>query len=302
MDDLKGSGDQMGERIAWIIDSTSNINPEFVHANDIHLVYLSVVFDEKAYRENLDIGREEFLQRLQKGRSLPTTTQPTIGEFVDLYTRLKASYDLGIAVHISSGLSGTWATSVKAAEMVGFPLYAVDSKMTVQPMVWVLEEGMRLHNAGKPVEVVVRWMNEVASRLRALFIVDDISHLHRGGRLNRAEYIVGSLLRIKPIITFEDGKLVPFDKERTFARAKARVFAELDRALQGADFAHVGVIYCDMVEEARRWEEELRGRYGDKADINISAFSPVIATHVGPGTVGFGWYTLSAAERAGEID
>ncbi|MBT9253835.1 MAG: DegV family protein [Brockia lithotrophica] len=291
----------MGERIAWIIDSTSNIDPEFARANDVRIVYLSVVFGERVYRENLDIGEGEFLRRLREERALPTTTQPTIGEFVDLYTRLKASYDLGIAVHISSGLSGTWATSVKAAEMVGFPLYAVDSKMTVHPMVWILEEGMRLHRAGKPVEVVVRWMNEVASRLRALFVVDDISHLHRGGRLTRAEYIVGSLLRIKPILTFEDGRIVPFGKERTLARAKARVFAELDRALAGADFARVSVIHCDMSEEARRWEEELRGRYGDKIELVLRTFPPVIAAHVGPGTVGFGWYTLSAAERAGEI-
>lgn len=282
-------------RIAWITDSTAYLEPAFAQEKGIHIVPLSVVFGDRSYREGEEIDEATFYRLVRESPAPPTTSQPSLGDFVALYERLKAEYDVGIAVHLSGGISGTVETSRQAAAMVGFPVHVIDAKITTYPMAFILKAGIRLAEAGRPVEEIVRHMEDVRDRMRALFLVRDLSYLHRGGRLNMAQYVVGSLLQVKPILHFVDGRIVPLEKVRTEKKAVARVFELFDEAVRNVPRARVAIIHANVPEEALRWQARLGERY-DHLDVVVSTFGPVIATHVGEGTIGFGWYPLREGE------
>ncbi|MBE3596906.1 MAG: DegV family protein [Hydrogenibacillus sp.] len=283
-------------RIAWITDSTAYLEADTVRARNVHIVPLNVVFGERSYREGEEIDEAMFYRLVQETKVHPTTSQPSLGDFVRLYERLKGAYDVGIAVHLSGGISGTVETSRQAAEMVGFPVHVIDSRIATYPMSFILKAGMRLADEGHAVKDIVRHMEDVRDRMRALFVVKDLTYLHRGGRLNMAQYVVGSLLQVKPILHFVEGKIVPLEKVRTEKKAVARVFELFDEAVRGAPGARVAIIHANVPDEAMRWRETLAERY-QHLDVVVSSFGPVIATHVGEGTIGFGWYALREGER-----
>lgn len=276
-------------KIAWVTDSTAYLEEETRRKYDIHVVPLNVIFGEESYREGEEIDARTFYERVRTAKVLPKTSQPSLGEFVELYERLKGSYDAAIAVHLSSGISGTAETSKQAAQMVDFPVEVIDSKIATYPMSFILKEGIRLQTEGASYEAIVQHMSAVRDRTRALFLVRDLSHLHRGGRLNMAQYVVGSLLKVKPILHFVDGKIVPLEKVRTEKKAEERIFELFDEAVRSVPFARVAIIHANVSEEAKRWQEVLRSKY-THVDVVVSLFGPVIGTHVGEGTIGFGWY------------
>lgn len=279
------------EKIAWITDSTCYMEPELIQKYHIHVVPLSVVFGEESYKEGSEITLEQFYARLKTEKELPKTSQPSVGDFYTLYEELKKEYDCGIAVHLSSGISGTYYTSQTAAEMAGFKLTALDSELACYPMSFLLLEGIKAQEEGKSFEEIVDRMKDVIRRLRAYFLVDDLAHLHRGGRLNAAQYLVGSMLQIKPILHFQEKKIVPFEKIRTFKKAKNRIFELFDEDASTGEPIQAGIVHAEALELASDWKAEIESKYPN-VKVHISAFGPVIGTHVGPGTIGLTWYKL----------
>ena len=115
------------KKIAWIVDTTATLEEDFVKENDINVVSLNIMFGEENFKENVEITADEFYQRMRTDKQMPTTSQPALGDFVNLYENLKEEYEFGIAIHASSVLSGTYSSSVQAAEMAGFKLLATSS-------------------------------------------------------------------------------------------------------------------------------------------------------------------------------
>lgn len=277
-------------KIAWITDSTCYMEPELLEKYDIHVVPLSVVFGEESYRENEEIFADQFYERVRVSKQLPKTSQPSVGDFLVLYEKLKQRYDYGIAVHLSSGISGTYYTSQTAAELAGFDLKAIDSEIATYPMSLILLEGLKAQEEGKSYEEIIAHMEAVRDRMRAYFLVDDLSHLHRGGRLNAAQFLVGSMLQIKPILHFEDKKIVPFEKIRTSKKAKNRIFELFEQDAKTGVPINAAIIQANCPEEAQVWKQQIEEKYPN-VNVKVTAFGPVIATHVGEGTIGLGWYT-----------
>lgn len=277
------------EKIAWITDSTCYMEPELLEKYNIHVVPLSVVFGEESYREFMEISAAEFYENIKTVKEFPKTSQPSVGDFMVLYEELKTKYDRGIAVHLSSGVSGTYYTSQTAAELAGFELTAIDSEIATYPMSFILLEGIRAQEAGMSYDEIVAHMTAVKEDVKAYFLVDDLAHLHRGGRLNAAQFLVGSMLQIKPILHLKDKKIVPFEKIRTYKKAKNRIFELFkEDAETGAEINAV-VIHANHHEEAEAWKKEIEATYPN-VSVKLSLFGPVIGTHVGQGTVGLSWY------------
>lgn len=277
-------------KIAWITDSTCYMEPELLEQYNIHVIPLSVVFGEESFRENEEIYAEQFYERVRGSKHFPKTSQPAVGDFLALYEDLKQHYDHGIAVHLSSGISGTYYTSQTAAELAGFELKAIDSEIATYPMSLILLEGLKAEEDGKSYEEIVAHMEAVRDRMKAYFLVDDLSHLHRGGRLNAAQFLVGSVLQIKPILHFVDKKIVPFEKIRTAKKAKSRIFELFEQDAVSGEPINAVVIHANCLEEAEVWKQQIEEKY-PHVRVKITAFGPVIATHVGEGTIGLGWYT-----------
>lgn len=135
------------KKIAWITDSTCYVDPEYAKQHHIFIIPMSISFEEDIYKDGIDISEVEFYQKLAAAVNLPKTSQPAIGELVALYEELKKDYDLGIAIHLSSALSGTAHTSKQAADIAGFPLELVDSKLISVPMKYMIEKGQEMIRA-----------------------------------------------------------------------------------------------------------------------------------------------------------
>ncbi|MCM3663600.1 DegV family protein [Mesobacillus subterraneus] len=276
-------------KTAVVTDSTAYIPKELREKWNIHMIPLSVIFDNETYREEIDISAEAFYEEV-KQRDLPTTSMPPIGEFVQLFEKLAGDYDSVISIHLSSGISGTYQGAVSAGEMVeGINVSVFDSEVSAMPQGFYALEAAKMAEQGRSAEEIIARLNEVKESAKAYFMVDDLSHLQRGGRLSSAQALIGSLLQVKPLLHFEDKKIVPFEKVRTRKKALNRVVELLaEDAGSGGEYRAV-VIHANREEEAREWKSELEAQFPN-VEFMLSYFGPVIGTHLGEGSMGMGWY------------
>ncbi|WP_449537817.1 DegV family protein [Ferdinandcohnia sp. Marseille-Q9671] len=277
-------------KTAIVTDSTAYIPEELREKHNIHMIPLSVVFGSESYREEVDITAEAFYEELRARNELPTTSQPPIGEFVELFKKLGQENDAIISVHLSSGISGTYQGAVTAGDMVeGVKVYAFDSEISCMVQGFYALEAAEMASEGKPAEEILARLEEMKLSMRAYFMVDDLTNLQRGGRLSGAAAFVGSLLQVKPILHFEDKVIVPFEKIRTRKKALNRVFDLFDEDASKAVPMRAVLIHGNIEEEAKELKAKLEKKY-PHVEFLLSYFGPVIGTHLGEGAVGLGWY------------
>lgn len=278
--------------IAVMTDSTAYLTPEQREAFDIHMIPLQVVFDDATYEEEVDITASEFYEKVKQQKSLPKTSQPVVGKVIEKLEELSKSYDAVISVHLSSGISGTYQSMVAADDMVeGIDVHAYDSELSCMAQGYYAIEAARMAKQGASVEDILKRLDEMKETMIAYFIVDDLSNLQRGGRLNGAQAIIGSLLQVKPVLHFEDKKIVPFEKIRTKKKAISRIKSLL--AEQAADGAKMKacLIHGNRPEEAETLRQELAAEFPN-VEVEVSYFGPVIGTHLGEGAIGLLWYKV----------
>ncbi|TRM10239.1 DegV family protein [Lentibacillus cibarius] len=277
-------------QIAVMSDSTSYMPDELVDRYNIHIVPLSVVFGDASYREGLDITTETFYQKVKETKDLPKTSQPSIGMITEKLEKLAVNYDAVISVHLSGGISGTHQSVISAGEMVdGIDVYAYDSGLSCMAQGFYAIEAAKLAEDGENPEAIIQRLDKMKQSMRAYFMVDDLSHLQRGGRLNGAQAMVGSLLQVKPVLHFVDKQIVPFEKIRTRKKALNRIMGMLESdAVQGGKLK-VAFIHANNEAAAISLKEQFDAAYPNM-DTMISYFGPVIGTHLGEGAVGVCWY------------
>ncbi|NRD76681.1 DegV family protein [Bacillus sp. BRMEA1] len=275
-------------KTAIVTDSTAYIPNEIREKYHIHMIPLNVIFGNEVYQEEVDISASEFYTEV-KHRDLPKTSQPPIGQFVELFESLAKEYDAVISIHLSSGISGTYQGAVSAGTMVeGIKVYAFDSEISCMVQGFYAIESAELALKGEDPLAIIAHLEELKKTARAYFMVDDLSHLQRGGRLSGAAAFFGSLLQVKPLLHFVDKVIVPFEKIRTRKKALKRISDLLgEDALSGGEYRAV-VIHANREEEAKEWKTELEALYPN-VEFAVSYFGPVIGTHLGEGGMGMGW-------------
>lgn len=277
-------------KIAVMTDSTAYIPAKIREELNIHMVPLSVVFDDTSYREEIDITTEEFYEKLKSYKELPTTSQPSIGYIAEKLEQLAEDYDAVISVHLSSGISGTYQAVLSAGEMVeGIDLYAYDSEASCFVQAFYVYEAVKLSKENKTPEEIIARLDEMKQSMRAYFMVDDLTNLTRGGRLSNAQAIVGSLLQVKPVLHFVDKLIVPFEKIRTRKKAVNRLIGMLEAEAEKGKDLKVSFIHANDEEAALALEKDFKQKYPN-IETSISYFGPVIGTHLGEKAIGVGWY------------
>ncbi len=272
--------------VALVTDSTAYLPPELIERYHITVVPLYVRFGEEVFRDGVDMTPEQFYARLRTSPVMPATSQPSAGDFLEVYHRLiEGGASAIVSIHISTKMSGTVASALLAKEQIpDFPLFVVDSFSTSMGLGFqVLEAAQRLE-AGRPAEEVVRAVEALREHIRILFVVDTLEFLHRGGRIGGAQAFLGSLLNVKPLLTVRDGQVDAVERVRTKRRAVQRMLEILvsevgDRPVRAA------VIQGGAPEEGGNLGEEVRSRLNCH-ELYMAELSPVIGTHAGPGTVG----------------
>ncbi len=194
--------------IRFLTDSTADILPEEAARRGLAVVPLKVIFGEAAYRDGVDLDHPTFYKMLGEAKALPTTSQPTPDEFLAHFERAKEQGDSLICLLLSSKLSGTVQSARIAADLCGYDqIYIIDSEVAIIVLRALLDLGEKLRDDGKSAPEIVAELERVKKRWRVFGIVDTLDNLHKGGRLPASAAIVGSLLRVKPIICLKDGEL-----------------------------------------------------------------------------------------------
>ncbi|MFL7840521.1 MAG: DegV family protein [Candidatus Promineifilaceae bacterium] len=277
-------------KVAVVMDSTANLSPEVLAENYLQTIPLNLIWGGESYRDGIDITTDEFYKRLENSSELPTTSQPSVGDFHELYTRVAETTDSIVCVTLSSGISGTYASAVGAADLMeGFPIEVVDSLSASVGHGFIALAAARAAKAGAGLQEAAQAARELVPKMNVFFAVDTLEYLHRGGRIGGASWLIGSALSIKPVLQISDGLIDSMARVRTKKKALAYLADLAEERFKGHDNVHLAVVDAVSPDEAHLLGEELQKRL-NPVEFMYGELSPVIGTHAGPGTVGFGGY------------
>lgn len=272
-----------------VTDSTVYLPIEEREKYNIHIVPISVHFDDVSFEEEITLTVDQFYEMVRKTQQFPKTAQPPIGKFVELYERLAKDYDEIVAIHISSGVSGTYDCALQAAQLVNnVKVYGFDSGVAGGPLASYTIEAAKLAANGASAAQVLARLEDLQKTLDAYFIVDDLVHLQRSGRLSLTSSIIGSLLQIKPILHMKNKKITVFEKVRTKRKALRRVKEILHDAVETYGELQAVVMHANCEQLGRTWMEKLQSSY-PTVHFKLAYFGPALATHLGEGTLAISW-------------
>ncbi len=274
--------------VAIVSDTCHYLPAEVVQEKDIHLVSLYIHWPGKTIRESEISDYDAYYERLRTAPELPTTSQPSIGDFLGVYEPLLADGKDVVSIHLAGGMSGTVRSAEQAREQLGSAssrVHVIDSATACGGQGLVLLAAAAAARDGGHAEAVADRVRRARSQLQMWFAVDTLEYLRRGGRIGGAQAWLGSALKIKPILTV-DSQITPVERVRTSRRAFERIVDLLGtRAADGADAWMVQHIQAPR--EAERLAARGREIFGCDPLV-ISEIGPVIGTHVGPGLLGAG--------------
>lgn len=280
------------QRIAVVTDSTAYLPPDVRERLDIPVIPLNVLWGEEVLKDGVDIDPPTFYRRLQSAKVMPTTSQPSAGEFVDFFKRVaeEKGTDTIVGVYISSLLSGTVASAEAAKALLpDLRIEVVDSRSTSMGQGFQAMAAAEAALAGASVEEVVDAARKVREKLHILFMVDTLEFLHRGGRIGGGKRFLGTALQIKPLLSL-DGQIDAVESVRTKKKALARMLEIMEERVGGAPVVRAAVVHANALEECLALKEEVVARLKPE-EIYVAEVSPVIGTHTGPGTLGVCVYT-----------
>jgi len=278
-------------KIAILTDSTANLPVEWVEQYNVRVVPLKIHWGNETFLDGVDITPNEFYTRLSHSKSLPTTSQPSIQDFLQAFESLADRADGIVVPVISSGISGTMASAQAAArEFSRVPVEIVDTRVTSAGLALVVLAAAQAAAQGKSLQEVRQTADEIIQRMHLFFAVDTLEYLHRGGRIGGASRYLGTVLNIKPILYFDlDGKLDALERARTKGKALQRLTALAEEKANGYPL-HLGVIHANAPQVAQEFREQITHHLHCKEVFTLE-LSPAIGVHVGPGTIGIAFYT-----------
>ncbi len=276
-------------KIAWVTDSTAILDEELKDHPDIYLIPLSIILDGDAYTDGIDLTAEELYAKLKLLKEPPKTSQPAIGAFKELYEQLSKDYDEVIAVLLSKKLSGTIDSSEQASKLLEKPVTTIDSKILTYPQTALIKKGMTLAEQGATVEEIKNKLEEIREQNETYVLIGSLEQLHRSGRMSSAKFFLGSVLKVKPIISIEDGALEVREKARSEKKAREKIFDRFRSAYQNNKISEAWLLYGLHPHIANEWRAELEAEF---KDVRFSSYplGAVIGVHAGEDTIGISWY------------
>ena len=261
---------------AVVTDSTADLPDDWRAQYGIEVVPLKVLFGSETFKDGEDITNAEFFARLATASKLPTTSAPSPGEFAEVYQRLARDYESCISIHLGAQLSATAeAARVGAQSVEGFRVEVIDSGTVTMPLAFlcrVAAESSTLDDATAAVK-------ERVPKCRVLALLDTLRYLEMGGRLSKAQAMIGTMLDLKPLLLVKDGEMPkPVDRVRTRSRAIGRM-VEFFREDQPAEY--VAVVHAQAPDEAEEVASRLRAQLPGQ-EIPVGQIGSVLGTHTGP--------------------
>lgn len=280
----------MKKEIAWITDSTAFITEELKNNPDVYVLPLQINFGKESFEDGVDLNTDQLYERINKLKEVPTTSQPSVGKFVELFEKLKSKYDKAIAVHISSELSGTIASCKAASEIAEFEVGIVDSKSMSYAITTLINKGMEFAKKKMSFENIRARLQDEAQNSENYILLGSLDQFYKGGRMSGTQYLLGSLLQIKPIIQIAtDGKFHVFEKVRSDARAVRRMIELFSESYNTNKINQLQIMHGNIHAKALELKEEVL-KLIPNLDIFIGEISSTIGVHAGEGTLAMIWH------------
>jgi DegV family protein with EDD domain len=276
------------ENTAIVLDSTADFPEASQRFPNWRVVPLYVLFGDESYRDYVELAPAEFYSRLRTSEQLPTTSQPTPGDFLQTYEELGA-YERIYSLHISSVLSGTYQSATTAAEQIGDKVRTVDSESASAAIAMLglaIQQRLERGTTDDEIEALITRYREQA---HLIFTVDTLEFLRRGGRLGRASAWAGQLLHVKPILTIER-EVVPLKRVRGNQKAMQEFVSAFTSTTRDTPTLKVGIAHADAPDRARQLEKMVQAERPQAEIEVVTTLGAVVGTHAGPGTVGFFWF------------
>lgn len=279
----------MAVRTAILTDSTADIPPALAQERHIYVVPMQIIWQGETLRDGIDIDAQQFYRRLATTRELPTTSQPAPSTLAEAYRRARdeTGAEGVIMLTISARLSGSYNAALEATKMVDFPAHAVDTRtgsiahgLVALALADARDEGIAPGDAFELAQ-------QLAARTKMIFALDTLEYLHRSGRIDNLRRLIGTALRIKPILHVKDGGIALLEQVRTRKHMLRRLSEIFDEAVDRTRPLRVGVLHGNALEDMQMLVEKIRARWSPlqlvEGTVGVS-----VGVHTGPGSLGFG--------------
>lgn len=275
-------------KIGIVADTSSNFTPKMAKELGIHIVPMQITIDQETYKDAYDLTIEEFYEKMAKSKELPKTSQPAIGEFIQLYEMIENQYDKIISIHPAKALSGTLETAMLAANQVNPEKITIfDSELVSVLTGYLVLEAKRLVNLGKSDDLIINRLMEMKSRTVAFVSIDNFDNLVRSGRLPRMAGKLTRFVQIKPILKISAAGIELERIVRTSKRAIKKVESIAIKYFDNLDYpAIIDVAHGDVLETAEDAFVHVLKHYPDQ-ESKIQRLASVIGVHTGPGIIGY---------------
>ena len=277
------------QNTAVVLDSTSDWPEAAERFPNMRVVPLYVRFGDEMFRDHVDLSPHDFYERLRHATELPTTSQPTPQDFSDAYEQL-AVYERIYVLTVSAKLSGTFQSASLAADEDGDRVRVVDTETASMAMAMLALAIQRRLEKSTTDDEIDALIGRFRRDNRVVFTVGTLEYLAKGGRIGKAQALAGTILNVKPILSVEDGVIIPIARVRGRQKALAEFGRLFIEATENHSGLHVSIAHADAPE----WVDvltDLVQKARPEAEIDVVAtLGAVVGTHAGPGAVGFFWF------------
>lgn len=278
-------------KIAVVTDSSATVPKDQAQKLDIRVVPLLLTFKGQTFQDGVDVTPGELYRWLRVNNHLPTTSSPSLGDFVRTYAAAAREASGIVSIHLSPRLSATYNMAVAASQLVdGVPIRVVDCHTAAMGQGFVALEAARAAAQGADLEQVVARANEVAHKMNLLAVIGTLEYLHRGGRIGGAATLLGTVLQIKPVLYLADGHVDVFAKPRTQARAIRTMLRRMAELAEGQPL-HVAILQADVPDEAEALRHKIAEEF-DCVELYVTELTSVMGAHTGPGVLGVVFYVV----------
>ncbi len=278
-----------------VTDSSVNMPPALQQQHNITIVPLKAIFGRQEYRDGIDLTNQQFYEMLPTAKDHPTTSQPSAGDFMQVYQPLLDAGKEIVSLHLPSKLSGTYASACAAKTELethlkkALPLTIVDTPWLSMALGLIVVAAAQAAEAGKSREEILAMINALIPKMNLIFVLDTLEYLKRGGRIGGARAMLGTLLNVKPMLQIENGLVEPLEQPRSRAKALKRLLEIMAERTQHKP-VHVSVLHAQAHQAAADLEQVIRAEY-DCKEFVMTEIGPVIGVHTGPNAIGLAFYT-----------
>ncbi len=276
-------------KVAVVTDSAACLPEPLLRRYEIHVVPFGLIWEREVFRDGVDMTPAEFYHRLRESPTLPTTSQPSMGEFLAVYQQLAQEAEGIVSIHIPRTMSGTCNAAEAAARMLPrVPVRVIDCGTAVMAQGFIVREAARVAQAGATLDEVVAAAEAMIPRVHLLAVLDRLDYLARSGRVRGVVAMVGSALHIAALLTIRDGTVSVIRRTRSKRRAVRALLEEMAVRVRDRP-VHAAVFHADVPDEAEALRSELASRFAC-LELLVTEFTPVMGAHTGPGVLGVAFY------------